>query len=58
MIRRALSLLYVQVLIAIVLGIAVGVIWPHTGEAMRPLGDGFVKLADTRQSLILVDTPR
>ena len=44
MIRRALSLLYVQVLIAIVLGIAVGVIWPHTGEAMRPLGDGFVKL--------------
>ena len=44
MIRRALSLLYVQVLIAIVLGITVGVIWPHTGEAMRPLGDGFVKL--------------
>ncbi|WP_338661585.1 C4-dicarboxylate transporter DctA [Pararoseomonas sp. SCSIO 73927] len=44
MIRRALSLLYVQVLIAIALGIAVGVIWPGTGEAMRPLGDGFVKL--------------
>ncbi|MFC0389517.1 C4-dicarboxylate transporter DctA [Muricoccus vinaceus] len=44
MIRRAVSLLYVQVLIAIVLGIAVGVIWPHAGEAMRPLGDGFVKL--------------
>ncbi|MBP0491542.1 C4-dicarboxylate transporter DctA [Roseomonas indoligenes] len=44
MIRRALSLLYVQVLIAIVLGIAVGVIWPETGAAMRPLGDGFVKL--------------
>jgi aerobic C4-dicarboxylate transport protein len=44
MIRRALSLLYVQVLIAIVLGVAVGVFWPQTGAAMRPLGDGFVKL--------------
>ncbi|MBB5692640.1 C4-dicarboxylate transporter DctA [Muricoccus pecuniae] len=44
MIRRALSLLYVQVLIAIVLGVAVGVIWPQTGAALRPLGDGFVKL--------------
>ena len=44
MIRRALSLLYVQVLIAIALGIAVGVLWPQTGAALRPLGDGFVKL--------------
>ncbi|HEY4253050.1 MAG TPA: C4-dicarboxylate transporter DctA [Roseomonas sp.] len=44
MLRRYLSILYVQVLIAIVLGIIVGVFWPQTGEALRPLGDGFVKL--------------
>ncbi|WP_426956130.1 C4-dicarboxylate transporter DctA [Muricoccus radiodurans] len=42
--RRVLSLLYVQVLIAIVLGVAVGALWPETGAALRPLGDGFIKL--------------
>ena len=36
--------LYVQVLAAIVLGVVVGVIWPERGAAMRPLGDGFIKL--------------
>ena len=36
--------LYFQVLLGIVLGILVGVVWPATGEAMRPLGDGFIKL--------------
>ncbi len=36
--------LYIQVLIAVALGILVGVIWPNTGQALRPLGDGFVKL--------------
>jgi aerobic C4-dicarboxylate transport protein len=36
--------LYAQVLFAITLGIAVGLIWPETGAAMRPLGDGFIKL--------------
>jgi len=36
--------LYVQVLVAIVLGIAVGAIWPHTGAGMRPLGDAFIAL--------------
>ncbi|WP_420137282.1 C4-dicarboxylate transporter DctA [Sphingomonas sp.] len=35
---------YVQVLIAILLGIAVGQIWPHVGTQLKPLGDGFVKL--------------
>jgi aerobic C4-dicarboxylate transport protein len=44
MLRRWLSLLYVQVLIAIVLGVLVGALWPETGAAMKPLGDGFVKL--------------
>jgi aerobic C4-dicarboxylate transport protein len=36
--------LYVQVLAAIALGVAVGVLWPERGAAMRPLGDGFIKL--------------
>ena len=36
--------LYAQVLFAIALGIVVGLIWPETGAAMRPLGDGFIKL--------------
>ncbi|MFT8245618.1 dicarboxylate/amino acid:cation symporter [Roseomonas sp. BN140053] len=44
MAKRWLSLLYVQVLIAIVLGVILGAFWPETGAAMRPLGDGFVKL--------------
>jgi aerobic C4-dicarboxylate transport protein len=44
MARRWLSLLYVQVLIAIVLGVTLGALWPETGAAMKPLGDGFIKL--------------
>ncbi|MEG3176405.1 dicarboxylate/amino acid:cation symporter [Sphingomonas sp. RB3P16] len=36
--------LYVQVLTAIVLGALVGHLWPATGEALKPLGDGFIKL--------------
>jgi aerobic C4-dicarboxylate transport protein len=36
--------LYLQVLAGITLGVTVGVIWPERGAAMRPLGDGFVKL--------------
>jgi len=35
---------YFQVIIAIVLGIALGIFWPAAGEAMKPLGDGFIKL--------------
>ncbi len=36
--------LYVQVLIAIALGILVGWLWPATGAALKPLGDAFIKL--------------
>ncbi|MFD2236931.1 dicarboxylate/amino acid:cation symporter [Aureimonas populi] len=36
--------LYVQVLAAIALGIALGHFWPDTGESMKPLGDAFIKL--------------
>ena len=36
--------LYVQVLFAIALGVLVGVLRPPWGVALKPLGDGFVKL--------------
>ena len=36
--------LYAQVLAGIALGILLGVSAPETGAAMRPLGDGFIKL--------------
>ncbi|PKB19018.1 aerobic C4-dicarboxylate transport protein [Novosphingobium kunmingense] len=36
--------LYVQVLIAIALGVTVGYFWPGAGEALKPLGDAFIKL--------------
>ena len=36
--------LYFQVLIAIVLGVFVGDFFPHYGEKLKPLGDGFIKL--------------
>src|SRR6187397_2298472 len=36
--------LYFQVITAIVLGAALGHFWPETGAAMKPLGDGFIKL--------------
>ncbi len=38
------KILYVQVIIAIVLGILLGMIWPGLGEQMKPLGDAFIKL--------------
>jgi aerobic C4-dicarboxylate transport protein len=36
--------LYLQVLVAIALGVALGHFWPGTGAAMKPLGDAFIKL--------------
>jgi aerobic C4-dicarboxylate transport protein len=36
--------LYVQVLVAIAIGVTLGHFWPSTGAAMRPLGDGFIRL--------------
>lgn len=42
--KIALKTLYVQVIIAIVLGIIIGHIWPTMGVDLKPLGDGFIKL--------------
>jgi len=39
-----LKSLYVQVLIAVALGVLVGWLWPSVGAALKPLGDGFIKL--------------
>src|SRR5512140_4019963 len=36
--------LYLQVITAIVIGVLLGHFYPETGEAMKPLGDGFIKL--------------
>lgn len=41
---RLIKLLYIQVLIGLLLGIAVGHYWPELGASLKPLGDGFVKL--------------
>ena len=38
------TVLYVQVLIAIALGVAIGHFYPKLGKALKPLGDGFIAL--------------
>src|SRR6201991_3296006 len=38
------KILYVQVLIAIVLGVLVGYFYPTLGKELKPLGDGFIAL--------------
>ena len=36
--------LYFQVILAIVIGVVIGHLYPAAGAAMKPLGDGFIKL--------------
>ncbi|HYC16492.1 MAG TPA: dicarboxylate/amino acid:cation symporter [Pseudolabrys sp.] len=38
------TVLYIQVLIAIAVGILIGHFWPDLGKAFKPLGDGFISL--------------
>jgi len=38
------TVLYIQVLIAIAIGIFIGHFWPDLGKALKPLGDGFIAL--------------
>jgi aerobic C4-dicarboxylate transport protein len=42
--KRLVRSLYVQVLVAVALGALLGVLNPALGAAMKPLGDGFIKL--------------
>ncbi|SPY76863.1 C4-dicarboxylate transport protein [Providencia rustigianii] len=38
------KILYVQVIVAITLGIALGHFFPDIGESLKPLGDAFIKI--------------
>src|SRR3954468_20012871 len=38
------TVLYIQVLIAIAIGIAIGHFYPDLGKQLKPLGDGFIAL--------------
>jgi aerobic C4-dicarboxylate transport protein len=42
--RPLLGPLWLQVMVGIVLGVAIGVLFPHAAITLKPLGDGFVKL--------------
>src|SRR5882724_559952 len=42
--RSLFRSLYFQVLVAIAAGVLLGIFAPSTGTAMKPLGDGFIKL--------------
>lgn len=41
---RWYRVLYVQVLIAVAIGVLIGACFPELGKSLKPLGDGFVKL--------------
>lgn len=36
--------LFFQIIVAIILGVAIGALWPDIGSALKPLGDGFIRL--------------
>src|ERR1700679_3938546 len=42
--RPLLGPLWLQVMVGIALGVAIGAVFPHAGVTLKPLGDGFVKL--------------
>jgi aerobic C4-dicarboxylate transport protein len=42
--RPFYSTLYFRVLVGLTAGIVLGLVAPHTGEAMKPFADGFIKL--------------
>src|ERR1700753_2246591 len=48
--------LYMQVLIGIVIGVLIGHFWPHIAVAMKPFGDGFIKLIKMLITLIIFCT--
>ena len=54
--RRWYAALYVQVLAGIALGIIVGWIAPHAGEALKPLGDVFLKMIKMVIGLVIFCT--
>jgi aerobic C4-dicarboxylate transport protein len=53
---KYLKILYVQVIIAILLGILIGVLNPSFAVKLKPLGDGFIKLVKMMISPIIFCT--
>nr|WP_205713992.1 C4-dicarboxylate transporter DctA [Burkholderia cepacia] len=43
-VSKFLNSLFGRVVVALILGIALGAFFPHFAESLRPLGDGFLKL--------------
>ena len=43
-VKSLLRSLYFQVVIAVLLGVLLGTLYPQAGAMMKPLGDGFIKL--------------
>ena len=41
---KFLNSLFGRVMIALVLGVLLGALFPHAAQTLRPLGDGFLKL--------------
>src|SRR3954469_17957252 len=48
--------LYIAVIVAVALGIAVGLIWPEAGVELKPIGTGFVNLIKMMISPIIFCT--
>jgi aerobic C4-dicarboxylate transport protein len=48
--------LWGQVLIGVAIGVALGYVRPHTAVAMKPLGDGFIRLISMIISLVIFCT--
>lgn len=42
--KKAFKTLYFQVIVAILIGILIGHFFPNVGVALKPLGDGFIKM--------------
>ena len=41
---RFVRSLFGQVVLALLVGVVVGLVWPDFGVKLKPLGDGFIKL--------------
>jgi aerobic C4-dicarboxylate transport protein len=54
--RDRTHLLYLAVIVAVALGIAIGLIWPSTGVALKPLGTAFINLIKMMISPIIFCT--
>jgi len=50
---RFFKSLFGQVVLALILGVVVGLAWPTQAEALKPLGDGFIRLVKMLIPLII-----